>query len=68
MGGLPWQGVKAKTRSEKYEIIKNMKIKIPIEELIKMKVDQNGAANAAKMAQNYMNQQASKEAGSYRGS
>ena len=33
-----------------------------------MKVDQNGAANAAKMAQNYMNQQASKEAGSYRGS
>merc|ERR1711990_1251496 len=68
MGGLPWQGVKAKTRSEKYEIIKNMKIKIPIEELIKMKVDQNGAQAAAKMAQNYMTQQASKEAGSYRGS
>ena len=50
MGGLPWQGVKAKTRTEKYEIIKNMKIKIPIDELVKMKVDASGAANAARMA------------------
>lgn len=52
MGGLPWQGVKAKSRTEKYEIIKNMKLKIPIEELIKMKVDSatGGAANAARIA------------------
>ena len=35
-GGLPWQGVKAKNRTEKYEIIKEMKLKTPIEELIKM--------------------------------
>ena len=33
-GGLPWQGVKAKTRTEKYEIIKEMKLKTPIEELV----------------------------------
>jgi serine/threonine protein kinase len=38
-GGLPWQGVKAKTRQEKYEIIKDMKLKTPIEELVKMKID-----------------------------
>ena len=50
MGGLPWQGVKAKTRNEKYEIIKNMKVKIPIEELVKMKVDASGPANAARLA------------------
>jgi hypothetical protein len=51
MGGLPWQGVKAKTRTEKYEIIKNMKIKIPIEELIKMNIESaGGAANAARLA------------------
>ena len=51
MGGLPWQGVKAKTRTEKYEIIKNMKIKIPIEELIKMNIEgAGGAANAARLA------------------
>ena len=57
MGGLPWQGVKAKTRTEKYEIIKNMKIKIPIEELVKMKVEQatGGVANAARLANQYMN-------------
>ena len=35
-GGLPWQGVKAKNRTEKYEIIKEMKLKTPIEELVKM--------------------------------
>ena len=44
-----------------------MKIKIPIEELVKMKVDASGAANAARMAQAYINNQ-SKEAGSMRGS
>lgn len=38
-GGLPWQGVKAKTRNEKYEIIKNMKIQMPIKDLIRMKID-----------------------------
>lgn len=38
-GGLPWQGVKAKTRTEKYETIKNMKINTPIKELVKMKID-----------------------------
>ena len=38
-GGLPWQGVKAKTRNEKYEIIKDMKLKIPIKDLVKMKID-----------------------------
>jgi hypothetical protein len=38
-GGLPWQGVKAKTRTEKYEIIKNMKVNTPIKELVKMKID-----------------------------
>ena len=48
MGGLPWQGVKAKTRTEKYEIIKNMKLKIPIEELIKIKIDGSNTANAAR--------------------
>ena len=66
MGGLPWQGVKAKTRNEKYEIIKNMKVKIPIEELVKMKVDASGPANAARMAQAYINNQAQKEVGSVR--
>jgi hypothetical protein len=35
-GGLPWQGVKAKDRTEKYEIIKEMKINTPIEDLVKM--------------------------------
>lgn len=55
MGGLPWQGVKAKTRNEKYEIIKNMKVKIPIEELVKMKVDASGPANAARVAQAFIN-------------
>ena len=38
-GGLPWQGVKAKTRNEKYEIIKDMKIKTPIKDLVRMKID-----------------------------
>ena len=38
-GGLPWQGVKAKTRNEKYEIIKEMKIKTPIKDLVRMKID-----------------------------
>lgn len=38
-GGLPWQGVKAKTRTEKYEIIKDMKIKTPIADLVRMKID-----------------------------
>jgi hypothetical protein len=38
-GGLPWQGVKAKTRTEKYETIKNMKVNTPIKELVKMKID-----------------------------
>ena len=38
-GGLPWQGVKAKSRTEKYEIIKDMKTKIPIRELVRMKID-----------------------------
>lgn len=38
-GGLPWQGVKAKTRAEKYDIIKNMKINTPIKDLVKMKID-----------------------------
>lgn len=38
-GGLPWQGVKAKTRFEKYEIIKNMKVGTSLEELVKMKID-----------------------------
>lgn len=38
-GGLPWQGVKAKTRTEKYEIIKDMKLKTPIEELVKMNIE-----------------------------
>lgn len=38
-GGLPWQGVKAKTRTEKYEIIKEMKLKTPIEELVKMNIE-----------------------------
>lgn len=64
MGGLPWQGVKAKTRTEKYEIIKNMKLKIPIEELVKIKIDGSNTANAARQAHQYMNQQAQKEAGS----
>ena len=33
-----------------------MKIKIPIEELIKMNIDGvGGAANAARLAQNYIN-------------
>jgi len=38
-GGLPWQGVKAKTRTEKYEIIKKMKTKMPIADLVKLKID-----------------------------
>jgi hypothetical protein len=37
-GGLPWQGVKAKTRTTKYEIIKEMKEKTPIQELACMNV------------------------------
>jgi len=38
-GGLPWQGVKAKDRNTKYEIIKEMKTRMPIHELVKMKID-----------------------------
>ena len=43
-----------------------MKVKIPIEELVKMKVDASGPANAARMAQAYINNQAQKEVGSVR--
>ena len=43
-GGLPWQGVKAKTRNEKYEIIKEMKLKTPIKDLVKMKIDTKAKA------------------------
>lgn len=42
-GGLPWQGVKAKTRTEKYEIIKDMKLKTPIEELVKMNIESSNS-------------------------
>ena len=45
-GGLPWQGVKAKTRKEKYEMIKGMKVKVSIEDLVKMKIDRNNPSNA----------------------
>jgi hypothetical protein len=38
-GGLPWQGVKAKTRNEKYEIIKDMKINTATKDLVRMKID-----------------------------
>lgn len=38
-GGLPWQGVKAKDRNTKYEIIKEMKTRMPIKELVRMKID-----------------------------
>jgi hypothetical protein len=31
--------VKAKTRAEKYEIIKDMKLKTPIEDLVRMKIE-----------------------------
>ena len=31
--------MKAKARTEKYEIIKNMKINTPIKDLVKMKID-----------------------------
>lgn len=44
-GGLPWQGVKAKTRTEKYEKIKEMKMNTPIEELVKMKMDNLQSGN-----------------------
>ena len=57
--------MKAKSRTEKYEMIKNMKLKIPVEELVKMKVDpaQGGAVNAARIANQYISQQGQKEAG-----
>mmetsp|Transcript_17012 Transcript_17012/g.26251 ORF Transcript_17012/g.26251 Transcript_17012/m.26251 type:complete len:112 (-) Transcript_17012:468-803(-) len=38
-GGLPWQGVKARNRFDKYEIIKDMKTKTPVSELVKMKME-----------------------------
>jgi hypothetical protein len=44
-GGLPWQGVKAKSRTEKYQIIKDMKMNTPIEELVKMKIENNQSGN-----------------------
>jgi hypothetical protein len=44
-GGLPWQGVKAKNRFEKYEIIKEMKLKTSIEELVKMRIDPHNPSN-----------------------
>lgn len=37
-GGLPWQGVKAKTRNAKYEIIREMKERTPIQELSLMNI------------------------------
>jgi|TARA_B110000285_G_C15074686_1_gene590028 hypothetical protein len=45
-GGLPWQGVKAKNRKEKYELIKSMKSNVPIEELIKVKIDRENPSNS----------------------
>jgi hypothetical protein len=45
-GGLPWQGVKAKTRKEKYDMIKGMKVKVSIEELVKIRIDRNNPASA----------------------
>lgn len=60
-GGLPWQGVKAKTRKEKYEMIKGMKVKVPIEDLVKMKIDRNNPSNAM-IKINYNNQQQSSRA------
>jgi hypothetical protein len=44
-GGLPWQGVKAKSRTEKYQIIKDMKMNTPVEELVKMKIENVQSGN-----------------------
>jgi serine/threonine protein kinase len=33
MGELPWQGIKAKTKDEKYKKIKEAKVSLPIEEV-----------------------------------
>jgi hypothetical protein len=56
-GGLPWQGVKAKTRKEKYELIKGMKTNVPIEELVKVKIDRENPSNALAKMNNYNLQQ-----------
>ena len=34
MGELPWQGLKAKTKEEKYKKIKEAKVNIPLEEIV----------------------------------
>jgi len=38
-GGLPWQGVKAKDRNTKYEVIKEMKTRMNISDLVRLKID-----------------------------
>ena len=52
-GGLPWQGVKAKTRKEKYDLIKGMKTNVPIEELVKVKINRENPSNALAKMNNY---------------